>query len=106
MTIAHDLHMARLRIARLEEALGGLVNAKALSGVRKLVAGWNGEDRPVPYDPHPPRLKVSIETNAGAIYALDKALTDARAALTPPASCPRPAPDPCEASEARPEPKA
>lgn len=45
------------RVALREEALGKLVDAEALAGVRSLVAGWNGETRPDgPYaERHPAR---------------------------------------------------
>lgn len=67
----------------LVRALEELVNAKALEGVRELVAGWNGENRPTPYtERHPSNLGASLpETTAGAVYALDEALTSASAAL-------------------------
>jgi len=66
----------------LREALANLVNAKALSGVRSLVAGWNGEDKPERYERHPSRLGARIETTCGRIYELDELLTAARAALS------------------------
>lgn len=61
------------------EALRDLANAKALAGVRGLVAGWNGEGNPDgPYDRHPEKLGATIpKTNCGAIYELDEALTRA-----------------------------
>lgn len=64
------------------EALRALVDAKALKGVRDVVAGWNGENLPTPHkERHPSRLGARIETNCGAIYELDELLTAARAAL-------------------------
>jgi hypothetical protein len=72
------------RLAQLEAALSALVNAKALSGVRELVGGWNGEDRPEgPYGSrHPSRMGASIKTTCGAIYALDEAMVSARDILS------------------------
>lgn len=62
--------------------LRNLVEAKALAGVRGIVAGWNGESLPEPHKTrHDPRLGARIETNCGAMYALDEALTAARTAL-------------------------
>lgn len=63
-------------------ALEALINAKALRGVRSLVAGWNGEGLPEPHAArHPARLGARIETTCGAIYELDELLTAARALL-------------------------
>lgn len=69
--------------AVLRKALDNLVNAKALKGVREQVAGWNGEGRPdAPYERHPSRLGATMpKTNCGAVYELDDAMSDARAAL-------------------------
>lgn len=70
-----------------EERLSNLVNAKALAGVRDLVAGWNGENRPDgPYaERHPPRLGATLpKTDCGAVYELDEAMQAARAALDQP----------------------
>ena len=77
------LKAAEQRIEELDARLRAVTEAKALAGVRKLVAGWNGEDRPEgPHtERHPARLGARIETNCGAIYALDEALTNARATL-------------------------
>lgn len=71
------------RIERLWAALDALVNARALSGVRELVAGWNGEGRPDgPYERHPDKLGATMpKTNCGAIYALDEVMQQAREAL-------------------------
>ena len=72
------------RIAELEAGLDCLVNAKALSGVRELVAGWNGENQPDgPYaERHPARLGATLpKTNCGAVYALDEAMQAARILL-------------------------
>ncbi len=76
------------REAQLEAALSALVNAKALSGVREMVAGWNGENRPEgPFlSRHPARLGAVIRTNCGAVYDLDEAMTNARLALSTTAS--------------------
>ncbi|MGB3830869.1 MAG: hypothetical protein WA975_03285 [Mesorhizobium sp.] len=67
----------------LRAALDRLVNAKALSGIRAQVAGWNGENRQEgPYNErHPSRLGARIETNCGRIYELDEIMQEARAAL-------------------------
>ena len=79
---------AEARATRLQQerdeavaALNRLVDAKALKGVRELVAGWNGERRPDgPYkERHPPRLGATLpKTNCGAVYELDEAMTAAR----------------------------
>jgi hypothetical protein len=68
---------------KLKEALAELVNAKAISGVREVVAGWNGENRPDgPYDRHPPRLGATLpKTDCGSVYELDEAMQRARQAL-------------------------
>jgi hypothetical protein len=69
---------------RLRGALDRLVNAKALHGVREMVAGWNGESREDgPYDRHPSRLGATLpKTNCGAVYELDEALVAGRSALS------------------------
>jgi hypothetical protein len=87
----HDrAETAERRVAELERerdearaALRRLVNAKALAGVRALVAGWNGEGRDEPYkERHPARLGATLpKTNCGAVYELDEALTAARAVI-------------------------
>lgn len=73
----------RSKLEEAEGALERLLNAKALSNVRSLVAGWNGEDRPDgPFkERHPSRLGARIETNCGRVYELDEAMHDARRAL-------------------------
>ena len=66
------------------EKLWALVNAKAISGVREMVAGWNGENRPDgPYaERHPFRLGATLpKTNCGRVYELDEAMQAARALL-------------------------
>ena len=72
------------RLTALEAALRRLVDARALSGVREIVAGWNGEGRPDgPYPRHDARLGAQLpKTNCGAIYELDEAMTAARASLS------------------------
>jgi hypothetical protein len=68
----------------LYEALSALVEAKALAGVRELVAGWNGETRPDgPFEArHPSRLGATLpKTDCGSVYDLDAAMQNARAAL-------------------------
>lgn len=82
--IAAALQSQAVRIAELEAGLDCLVNAKALSGVRELVAGWNGERRPEgPYtERHPARLGATLpKTNCGAVYALDDAMQTVRSLL-------------------------
>lgn len=79
-------HMSEIEAEnrRLREALCHLVNARALAGVRELVAGWNGENLPDgPYrERHPARLGATLpKTNCGAVYELDEAMQEARAAL-------------------------
>lgn len=78
------LAAASVRQDRLREAAERLVNAKALDGVRGLVAGWNGEGKQDgPYERHPPRLGAELpRTNCGAIYELDDAMQAVRAALS------------------------
>lgn len=69
----------------LVAALDKLVNAKALSGVRQMVAGWNGENLPEGrhYERHPKGLGATLpKTNCGAVYDLDDAMTAALAALS------------------------
>lgn len=71
-------------VDELALVLDRLVNAPALKGVRELVAGWNGENRPEgPYkDRHPNRLGATLpKTNCGAVYELDEAMQSARALL-------------------------
>lgn len=69
-------------LAEAREALASLANAKALSGVRETVAGWNGEELPKPHSSrHPDRLGAHITTNCGAVYALDEGMTSARETL-------------------------
>ena len=81
--VYEDLWRAKARIEALEAALLNLVNAKALSEVRKLVAGWNGEGRDEPYkELHPYHLDATLpKTCCGEIYELDEAMKTARAAL-------------------------
>lgn len=65
-------------------ALDALLNAKALEGVREVVAGWNGENRPEgPHTSrHPDSLGATLpKTNCGAVYALDEAMQRARDAI-------------------------
>lgn len=63
-------------------ALAQLLEAVDALGLRQLVAGWNGENRSDgPYEPHPPKLGVTLRTNAGHVYALDFAAENARTAL-------------------------
>jgi hypothetical protein len=68
----------------LRAALTTLVDAKALSGVRKLVAGWNGEGRDGgPFKRHPYRLGATLpKTYCGEVYELDEAMQIARAILS------------------------
>jgi len=72
-------------LQRTRYALQVLVSAKAIKNIRSMVAGWNGEGRADGlYDRHPAKLGAIIETNCGAVYALDEAMTAARSILTPP----------------------
>lgn len=77
------------RELELKKALADLVNAKALSGVRGLVAGWNGENLPPnkrAYDRHPYRLGATLpKTCCGEVYELDEAMQAARSLLAEPA---------------------
>lgn len=64
------------------EELSALIAAVEKLGLRQLVAGWNGENKPDgPYEPHSPRLGVTLRTNAGEVYAIDAATEAARAAI-------------------------
>jgi len=68
----------------LVEALDQLVTAKALKGVREVVAGWNGENRPdgLYTERHPNKLGATLpKTNCGAVYELDEAMQAGRLAL-------------------------
>ncbi len=78
-----DKMRAEADAKRYRDALEKLVTAKALSGIRALVAGWNGEDKPEDqrYGRHPDGLGVRIETSCGEIYELDEIMRDARAVL-------------------------
>lgn len=80
-TRQRDKALAALKAS--EEALSALVNARALKGVREVVAGWNGEGRADgPYQRHDARLGATLpKTNCGAVYELDEAMTAARKAL-------------------------
>lgn len=52
-----------------------LIAAVRKLGLRELVAGWNGENRADgPYEPHPAKLGVTLRTNAGTVYEIDRAL--------------------------------
>jgi len=43
-------------------------------GIRKLVAGWHGENNPRgPYPPHPKNLGVKLDTTAGLVVLMDRA---------------------------------
>ena len=54
--------------------VAALVGAVERLGLRDLVAAWNGEGLPKQYAPHPDRLKATIPTTCGVIYAIDAAL--------------------------------
>lgn len=63
-------------------ATQALIAAVDKLGLRALVSGWNGEQRADgPYEPHPNRLGVTLRTNAGTVYAIDKAIEAVRAHL-------------------------
>jgi hypothetical protein len=83
-TILDYISSKEAEVERLREALERLVEAKALAGVRGIVAGWNGEGKPDgPYKRHPKSLGATLpKTNCGAVYELDDALQAARAFLT------------------------
>lgn len=74
---------ALLREAVTLPEVAALIEAVKDLGLRKLVAGWNGEDRDKPYASHPPFLAVTIRTNAGDVYAIDAALQPFLALETP-----------------------
>lgn len=67
----------------LQREMAALLEAEALSGIRALVAGWNGEHLPENerFGRHHDELGVKLPTTCGAIYALDEAMTRARALL-------------------------
>lgn len=77
------LSAERAKNERLRAIVSRLANARALAGVREIVAGWNGEGKPDgPYERHQSRLGATLpKTDCGAVYELDEALTDARLAL-------------------------
>lgn len=77
---------AEVRLADAVNLLGFFAGSEALSGVRGIVAGWNGENRPDgPFERHPPRLGAQLpKTTCGAVYALDEALQRARALVSSP----------------------
>jgi hypothetical protein len=83
-TARERMRAAEARVTALEAALQRLVDARALSGVREIVAGWNGEGRPEgPYPRHDARLGAQLpKTNCGAVYELDEAMRAARQALS------------------------
>lgn len=67
---AKDVDLAALQAHA--DALAGAVSKLKL---RDLVAGWNGENREAgPFEPHPAKLRITLTTNAGIVYALDEAL--------------------------------
>lgn len=68
---------------RIRKALEDLVNAKALSSVRSIVAGWLGEGELMgPFQHrHPANLGARIETSCGPMYELDEIMQKARAAI-------------------------
>ncbi len=74
---------AARKVEALETALTDVLNAKALSGIRELVAGWNGEHLPENerFGRHHDNLGVTLPTNCGAIYELDEAMLRARSLL-------------------------
>jgi len=71
---------AEASLAEARRLLTAVVEAKALEGVRKQVAGWNGEGRDdgYRYERHRDDLGAKLpDTNCGAIYALDEAMQEA-----------------------------
>jgi hypothetical protein len=82
---AVNSHAALLaQVEALKAALTNLVDAEALSDVRSIVAGWNGEGRPEgAYSARRPSDLGAIlpRTTCGAVYALDDAMQAARTAL-------------------------
>ena len=68
-------------IGEILDALHALANAKALSKVPTIVAGWRGPAEK-PYAPHPAQLGARIETTCGRVYELDVALANARDVLS------------------------
>jgi hypothetical protein len=61
--------------------LRALIEAVDKLGLRSLVAGWNGEGRDKPFEPHPARLKVTLKTNCGTVYQIDALVERLRAKL-------------------------
>ncbi len=70
-------------LAEIRASAIALVEAIERLGLRVLVAGWNGEGRPIAerFGPHPDELCVNLPTNCGTVYAIDKATVAAREAL-------------------------
>jgi hypothetical protein len=68
----------------LRNALTALLTEVDKFGIRKLVAGWNGEDRPEGdrAERHHPLLGATLRTNCGHVYALDETIEAARIAIT------------------------
>lgn len=81
----YEKELAKLRAERdaAKAGLASLVNAKALKGVRGIVAGWNGEGRDEPFrERHPKGLGATLpKTNCGAVYELDEAMQAAASLL-------------------------
>lgn len=67
----------------MKREMAALLNTEALSGIRALVAGWNGEHLPENerFGRHHDELGVKLPTTCGAIYALDEAMIRARALI-------------------------
>jgi hypothetical protein len=82
-TTLEEVLALRSEVVLLRKALEELVDAKALSGVRSIVAGWNGENRPDgPFEHrHPSTLGATLKTTCGAVYALDEAMQHGRSML-------------------------
>jgi hypothetical protein len=76
-----EKEVKRLRAIEVEheqwrEAARCVVGADLPKYIRTLVAGWNGEDRPVGerFGRHPVTLGATIPTTCGAVYELDEAV--------------------------------
>jgi len=66
----------------LSKLAAGLLAAVDTLGLRTLVAGWNGENRPDgPHEPHPRKLGVTLRSNTGQVYDIDEAAEALRAYL-------------------------
>ena len=76
----YALRETALQLEAMQREMAAILDAEALSGIRALVAGWNGEHLPENerFGRHHDQLGVKLPTTCGAIYALDEAMIRAR----------------------------